>query len=224
MKRFDVILVFILFVLSSTVLFQNCSKMEAAQMDEVNSQLSNDVKTPIDDSINPEPTPAEPIPDNLSNRVISLDNKVTKNITGNVVTTFGFGGDDVFYYETDYAGVYKSTLVKIHAIDTVTYLSVMADGCEKMKQLTNDDIVQLTEIFLAPASLSLTFNDVEPSMPGCAFPRLVIDTKADHDFDFYLSSPQCTPLDAQIYEDPDPDFITDTKAFFEGHIDSLCSP
>lgn len=226
-KRFDIILLFSFFLISSTVLFQNCSEMKG-----VTGQSNNENTSGATNNL-------PPPPEFLTNQTLTFDNKIVANQL--LETIWSVGSTDIFYYETDYKAVYASTLITITGQNSIPVLSVKADSCEKSKNLTDDESRTLSAFF------STYINTTEirersaadvPVIPGCAFPRLALDatgllpdTSSDPggpavDFDIYFTTPECTPDNEFFVSDRNSNdpaaALADVEAFFNAQIDVLC--
>lgn len=213
MRRFDAILLFILFGLSSSVLFQNCAEMEAATDDSLLGSGGNltpaDTKTP---------------PEYLSNRNLVLDNKV---LSGSISYSFGAGAGEVFTYETDYLATYESTLAIVKSKNDKTIVEVKADKCKGERILTGGEIDSFIELF--EASFSNSDEKMDGSVPanGCTFPRLLMNSAGSgNDVEIYFSASDCTPNNNLFVSNNDGGdpvaIVNDVKTFFNGLIDDVC--
>ena len=251
MNRLQVtFLVFTLFITTS-FLFQNCGKMEAAT--QSSNERSNDGGDNDDDNGDTQCT-AKPI-NQLENRWLpgaaSLDNEVSLNDQGEFEETieWSIGSENVvLHYETnkypEAAMKCKSTIVTIRKADDSidVELKVDADHCRGTKILTStrpnpqskSEVEQLTEII----SESLEYksekkpDEYNNNTSGCNFPRLSMNNKSNRngesspDFDIYYTPPECVPSSGT--EDKDKVFISNTDSidrieeFFKEQIDSVC--
>lgn len=215
MRRFDVILLFFVFVLSSTVLFQNCAEMEAGTGNgllETNSSL-------IPADLNKVP------PEYISNRQIDLDNKI---LSGSISYSFGAGAGEIFTYETDYRAIFESTLAVVKSKNDKTIVEVTADGCKGERVLTGGEI----DSFIAMFESSYANSDEKGGggtapAPGCSFPRLLMNSVGPGgDVEIYFTGSDCTP-DNNLYvsnnDGGNPVAIVDgVKTFFNALIDNIC--
>jgi hypothetical protein len=226
LKRFDVILLFCVFSISSTVLFQNCSEMEANRALSSNNSSSEMGPAPL----GPLPDP----PEFLTNREIIFDNKRVEN--ANLSTSWEIESD-VFYYETDYNSVYSSTLLTIRGNGQFAVVTAEGDNCMGELILTDEQDTILSGLMFDGIGMTqiLRRNLDDPEViPGCAFPRLGMDTgrllddgtTPAVDFDIYLSPADCTPANEFYTTDingNDPQaFLNRAQAFFHPMIDQLC--
>ncbi len=228
MKRFDIILLFSFFLLSSTVLFQNCAEMKSSASGEATTSNANQTGEQ-----------APPPPEFLVNQTIDLDNKIVANQL--LETIWSVGSTDVFYYETDYRATYESTMVRITGQNSQPVLTVTADDCQESKPLNQDESQTLSTFFatyINATEIRSRAADEVPVTPGCAFPRLALDatgllsdTASDPggpavDFDIYFTTPQCTPSNEFFITDRngiDPAAaLADVENFFNAQIDELC--
>lgn len=221
MKRFDIILLFFVFLLSSTVLFQNCSEMKSTDLNSATNAQGDGA----DDRV---------VPEFLANRTITLDNKVVSN--ANLETVWSVGGTDTFYYETDYQATYESTLVTITGENSFAILTVAADDCTGQRTLTYDESVELSGFFasyIPSTEIRVRAADEAPITQGCAFPRLSLDATGllqddspATDFDIYFSTPECTPDNEFHVTDRDGNDPAAAQGvvetFFNAQIDLVC--
>ena len=222
MKRFDVILLFIMFMLSSTVLFQNCSEMKSS----AGSGSDGNAAAGSDDN--------RVVPEFLVNRTLEFDNKIVNE--SNLQTNWSVGGEDIFYYETDYQATYESTLVTVTGnANSQAVLKVVADDCDAEKVLTYDESLTLSNFYAnyIPTTEVRVLAMDEVTTPGCAFPRLGLDTKGllpDNspatDFDIYFTTPECSPAGEFFVTDRDGNdpaqALDDVRTFFNAQIDLVC--
>ena len=222
MKKINVIAIFISLVACSALLFQNCGGdlKGSGTDDNTASQTGN-----ADD---------RPVPEYLPSRSIPLDNK---NTVGD--SSWSVGGEDKFYYETNYRATYESTLVTVFGRNSKPFLGVLSDNCEGERPLSSGESLELSGFFetYIPETQEKTADPQNPQVLGCAFPRLVLDSAQlvngvpGVDFEIYFAPAECTP-DNDLYvvnigggAGVNPiQAKADVESWFNAQIDQVCGP
>ena len=225
LRQIQIIFLFFVFLITTSSLFQNCSKMEA--------NVSKSIVTPP-----PPPSPGTSCSgSDVRNRPIPLDNKGKSLNPQGVLedVVYSVGGVDIFYYETKQVNACKSTLVTIENIDGEIKLSVDSDDCAESKILTSGEQTELTNLINQSLS-NLRLKEPGDRDLGCSFPRFVVNSQSDGgshaDFEIYFSSSvNCVPnnelfvsdIDSNGQSDPQVlELMNNMEDFFEGQIDLAC--
>lgn len=213
-------------MLSSTVLFQNCSELESAQDNPIRIENGNGQGN------------SQQAPEFLTNRSIDFDNKVVSN-NGTLSFFWSLGSTDLFYYETNHQATFETTLVTITGQNSVAYFQVDADECEAEVALTQAETTELSALYgkFIPVTEIRTRGQNEFITPGCSFPRLAFNGNLEQngeqpiDFDIYFATPECAPEGEFFVTDrPFPDNTpndpvaarAEIETYFNTKIDQVC--
>ncbi|MCJ8277084.1 MAG: hypothetical protein MJK18_09605 [Bdellovibrionales bacterium] len=228
MTKLDTFIAIVALSISTTFLFQNCSEPTSSTSTSASINFQDNESSAQPFSPERQPTNIDVQTESnvvlINNRDFGLDNKAGAGMGS---LSFELVSGNVVAYETTYKAVQQSTVVYIEARSNGSLaLRVVSDFCMDKIELRGEDINRFLAIL--NGVLSLAAEDIyvktdAATSTQCAFPRFVVNSMNQPDYDLYFAQENCVPSNELFVQGNNRSAReTEMELLFIPRIDSIC--